>query len=411
MIADHFNEALSVLKKFHINQTAHLLIGLHLVDTYPEHAQSQQNAVFESLQLKDDCFEYFEARNMVEKFSFSTFLNFLLIAKFFPLIAKFFPKKYGGIPYFLQKITNREEALAVLAIDKENVQRFIKYKEIYNHLNFFDLLREATLLLEEERTYDVYQNIILEKAESAEEFKIGFQQLLERKPKDGYSKRCHQWTVSSILQGVTPRHLSFEVYEMLLNYPNPDNAAFAKVFLKIASICEKSLRKKILDGVTRMQELNDDMRIDIMKLEIDMGEFEQAKQTFYSIKNPEKKDEAVFAALIAFIEKEAWDHVNAFFKEFHEHGTATFLKLIEEIAKKDTNRALNLAKSYETGYRLASCLTIIAKEQKNQKVDFLPFVFEARSLILSLVTSNEDASQALVLLEELLELQSDESKN
>ncbi len=77
--------------------------------------------------------------------------------------------------------------------------------------------------------------------------------------------------------------------------------------------------------------------------------------------------------------------------------------LIELIAKKDTKRALNLVRSYWTGYPLAHHLITIAREQKNQKADFLPLVFEARSLIISLIATNEDASEALSLLKELLE--------
>ena len=403
VIADNFNEALCVLRIFSIDPDTHLLIGLHLVDTYPEHVKNQQNGVFDSLKLKNNFFHYLTQR-VVEKFSFSTFLNVLVIAKFFP-------EKYKQIPYFFERITTREDALALFRIGGRKAQKFIKCEEIYKHLNFFDLLQGAALLPEISGTYQFYRTI-LERAESAGEFEIGLQKLLERKPIEERLKEYHRRIVSTILNETPPQYLSFGVYEMLLHYP--DSALFAKAFLRIAFVCEKSLRKEIVDRVKRVETLDDDRRSDIMALEIEMEEFEQAKQTFCSIKDPQMKGKAA-ARLDFFIEKEDWDHFDAFFKELHaffsqesvnETFNETFGELIQQLAKKDAKRALNLVKSYWTGYPLAAYLCIIAKEQKKQQADFLPLVFEARSLITSLVTSNEDASKALYLLKELLELQS-----
>jgi F-box domain len=400
-IVDNFNEALSVLKKFYINQEVHLLIGLYLVETYPEHIKNQQDAVLDSLQLKDNCFYIVEARRVIQEFSFSKFLNFLVIAKFFS-------EKYEQSPYFFEMITTREDALAFLRIGGTNVQKFVKHKQIYKHLNFFDLLQAATLLLEEIDTYQFYRKI-LKQAESAGEFEIGLQKLLERKPQQEQLKEYLRLIIPIILDETPTHHLSSGVYEILLHYP--DSGSLTKTFLRIASICEINLHISIVDRIRQMQELNDDMRSDIMALEIKMGDFERAKQTFCSIKNPEAKDKAA-ARFSFFIEKEDWDYFDIFFKELHAffnqkltNEISIFSELIKQVAKKDVNKALNLVKSYWTGYLLASFLIIIAKEQKNQKTDFLPLVFEARSLVTSLVTSNEDASQALSLLKELLELQ------
>ncbi len=404
VIADNFNESLSVLKKFSIEPDIHLMIGLHLVETYPEHVKNQQNAVLDSLKLDNDFLRYLNSQRVVKEFSFSTFLNFLVIAKFFP-------EKYKQIPYLLDRITTREDALALFRVGGRKARKLIKCEEIYKHLNFFDLLQGAALLSDEWDTYYFYRTI-LERAESAGEFEIGLQKLLERNPHEEGLKEFHRRIVAVILDETPTRHLSLGVYEMLLNYA--DSALFAKAFLRIASICEKSLRKSIVDRVKGMEKLDDDIRSHIMALEIEMEEFEQAKQTFCSIKDPEGKGNAA-ARLDFFIEKEDWDHFDAFFKELHaffsqesvnETFNETFGELIQQLAKKDAKRALNLVKSYWTGYPLAAYLLIIAKVQKNQKADFLPLVFEARSLITSLVTSNEDASKALYLLKELLELQS-----
>lgn len=265
---------------------------------------------------------------------------------------------------------------------------------------------------EEEETYQFHGAILL-RAESAEEFERGLQVLLERKPKKAKLKEYIPKFIPVIL-GATPTHLlSYRVYEMFSNYPNI--VLFAAAFLRIASISEIGLRMKIVDRVKRIEGLDDHILCNLMALEMGVGEFESARQTFCSIKTPKGKTKAG-AQLSFFIEKENWIHFDIFYKELYmffdqksriwEEEKECVFELIKKIAERDVERALNIVKGYCTGFSLASFMVIIAEEQKKQKLNFLPLVFEARSLITSLVP--DEPVQALFLLKKLLELQSDD---
>lgn len=137
VIEDNFKEALSYQKTFndYFSSEVYLLMGLYLVDTYPELVKNPQFEGFAP--QKEICFSDLTLIRIVKQFPFSIVLNYLLIVKYFT-------KNREEITDFFQLITTREEAIAFLDIGGRNVLKFVKDKEFNKHLNFLDLLNRLT---------------------------------------------------------------------------------------------------------------------------------------------------------------------------------------------------------------------------------------------------------------------------
>lgn len=405
-----FQEALALLIKYKLHNNVHILIGLWIVETFPYYVKNQPELIGNALETS--C----RRQNIVwcgADFSFQTFLNFLIVACLFP-------EQWHEIPYVFERISSRNEALYVLKEAKGFASKIIIYEnKVFEQLTLLDLLREAAFLPDDPYTYAFYKKVLNKKVELAVDFEQGVEKLLERRKERAFKKaspevqQAHARRVQKSIEKCPSEYLSVRIYQLLDEY-FPQDPACAKAYLRLAKALPET-RVSIWKTIKKMS-LKEELLPDLVELESLMENFEAAKKTFCSITVLEPKIKAS-PLLIHFAEQKDWENFEFLFKDLcslfvqkvdekRPEQIKLLLPVFQQVAQQDFSYAVTLAKRYFTGVTLIYCLTAIADFHKKQGGDFLPLVFETRSLALSLLPAEpQEEFHILNCLMGLLELQ------
>ena len=385
----HFKEGEALLIKFPPNHPISLFIALSLVDTFPELAMKNRESIKPHCNQLTPCEQ---DDKVLGQFSFSTCFQITLIAELFPSNEK--------LVYCLaRKSPSKEEVQALMSVVGKEVPPWI-LTAFMGRFTIYELLRMAEKMPSTQETYQFYYSAISRTAISAEEFFFALQKFLEKGSiLDAILNRSlyqafKKEVISLLCSFLVEKYLSVEVYALLEKH-FPNDLSLGESYLKIALACP-SARLPLLEKIRKGPPLETWSLGDKMKLEIMVGQIEEARKTFCSINNTDLKC-SVLSNLKYFIEKKEWHHFDVFFKEFHAFYKKPpqvcfgnpldetkyfpkFLNLLKQVASKDLKRAVHLAKSHWQGMLLLRLLIEIGVEQENPNADLTNLIEDVRSL-------------------------------